>query len=183
MDSLTVLFAYFSTWVNSLHYTLGAAVIALAFVYFTRTLPIGQRIAVPAIVGVFVSVLGSGILFPASALPQLGYPLCLFALGSGCALSYLAVTNFTKRNLGWVLIIVASHLAAYCVMLASGFVSLVGGSIFGFFLAATLFCAVFSGMFTTLVRCWNPAWTPWWISGDEEGRNAFLQKFRRKKKE
>ena len=51
MDPLTILFAYISTWVNSLNYTLGAAVIALAFLYFTRTLPISQRIAVPAIVG------------------------------------------------------------------------------------------------------------------------------------
>ncbi len=182
MDPLTILFAYISTWVNSLNYTLGAAVIALAFLYFTRTLSVGQRIAIPAIVGVFVSVLGTGVLFPASALPQLGYPLCLFALGSGCAIGYLAVTTFTKRNLGWVLIIVVSHLAAYCVMLSAGFVPLVGGSVFGFFLAAMLFCTVFSGVFTVLVRCWNPAWTPWWISGDEEGRNAFLRKLRRKKK-
>ena len=126
MDPLTILFAYISTWVNSLNYTLGAAVIALAFLYFTRTLPVGQRIAIPAIVGVFVSVLGTGVLFPASALPQLGYPLCLFALGSGCAIGYLAVTTFTKRNLGWVLIIVASHLAAYCVMLSAGFVCSAG---------------------------------------------------------
>ena len=182
MDPLTILFAYISTWVNSLNYTLGAAVIALAFLYFTRTLPVGQRIAIPAITGVFVSVLGTGVLFPASALPQLGYPLCLFALGSGGAIGYLAVTTFTKRNLGWVLIIVVSHLAAYCVMLSAGFVPLVGGSVFGFFLAAMLFCTVFSGVFTVLVRCWNPAWTPWWISGDEEGRNAFLCKLRGKKK-
>lgn len=167
---------------NSLNYTLGAAVIALAFLYFTRTLSVGQRIAIPAIVGVFVSVLGTGVLFPASSLPQLGYPLCLFALGSGCAIGYLAVTTFTKRNLGWVLIIVVSHLAAYCVMLSAGFVPLVGGSVFGFFLAAMLFCTVFSRVFTVLVRCWNPAWTPWWISGDEEGRNAFLRKLRGKKK-
>lgn len=182
MDPLTVLFAYISTWVNSLNYTLGAAVIALAFIYFTRTLSLGQRIAVSAIVGVFVSVLGTGVLFPASALPQLAYPLCLFALGSGCAIGYLAVTNLTKRNLGWVLILVASHLSAYSVMISSGLIPLVGDSIFGFFLAATFFCAVLSGVFTVLVRCWNPAWTPWWISGDVEGRNAFLRKLRRKKK-
>ncbi|MDR0980734.1 MAG: hypothetical protein LBL85_02970 [Methanocalculaceae archaeon] len=182
MDPVTVLFAYFSTWVNSLNYTLGAAVIALAFVYFTRTCPTGQRIAVPAIVGLFMSVLGTGVLFPASALPQLGYPICLFALGSGCAVGYLVVTNFTKRNLGWVLILVASHLAAYCVMFSSGFVPLIGGSIFGFFLAALLFSTVFSGVLTALVLRWNPAWTPWWISGDENGRNAFLRKLRKKKK-
>ncbi|MDE2519210.1 MAG: hypothetical protein O0W93_07350 [Methanocorpusculum sp.] len=182
MDTLTVLLAYASTWVDPLNYTLGAAVIALALIYFTRTRPFPQRIAVPAILGIIVAVLGTGVLIPASALPQLGYPLCLFALGSGCAVSYLAVTNFTKRNLGWVLILVVSHLTAYCVMLSAVFVPLVGGSIFGFFLAAILFCAIISGVFTVLVRCWNPAWTPWWISGDEEGRNAFLRKIRRKKK-
>lgn len=74
MDPLTVFFAYFTTWVNTLHYTLGVTVIALAFVYFARTLPRAQRIAIPMIVGVVVSVIGTGVLIPASELPQLGYP-------------------------------------------------------------------------------------------------------------
>ena len=181
MDPLTVLFAYASTWVNTLNYTLGAAVIALAFIYFTRTLPFRQRIAAPVVTGILAAFVGTGILIPASALPQLGYPLCLFALGSGCAVSYLAVTNFTKRNLGWVLILVASHLAAFGVMLSAVFIPLVGGSILGFFLAAAFFCAIFCGILTWCVLHWNPAWTPWWISGDEEGRAAFLRKLRRKK--
>ncbi len=182
MDLLTVLFAYFSTWVNTLNYTLGAAVIALALVYFTRALPTVQRIAVSAGVGVIVSVIGTGILIPASALPQLGYPLCLFALGSGSAVGYLAVTSWTKRNLGWVLILVCSHLASYGVMISSAFVPVIGASIFGFFAVAALFSAIICCIVTWCVLHWNPAWTPWWISGDREGRNAFLRKIRRKKK-
>ena len=181
MDPLTVLFAYGATWVDTLNYTLGAAVIALAVVYFPRNFSFVQRIAAPAIVGVLVSVLGTGVVISASALPQLGYPLCLFALGSGCALSYLAVTHITNRNLGWVLILVFSHLAAYCVLLSAVFVPFVGASIFGFFVAAVLFSAVLFGVATWCVLHWNPAWTPWWISGDAEGRAAFFRKLRRKK--
>ncbi|MDV0440922.1 hypothetical protein [Methanorbis furvi] len=181
MDPLTVLFAYFSLWVNTLNYTLGAAVIALAIVYFTKSLPVVQRILIPAVIGIIVSIIGTGILIPASVLPQLGYPLCLFALGSGCAVSYLAVASLTKRNLGWILIIICSHLAAYCVMLSSAFVSLVGESIFGFFIGAAIFSAIICSIATWCVLHWNPAWTPWWISGDREGRNAFLRKIRRKK--
>ncbi|MDV0443317.1 hypothetical protein [Methanorbis rubei] len=181
MDPLTVLFAYFSLWVNTLNYTLGAAVIALAFVYFTKTLPVVQRILILAVIGAVVSIIGTGILIPASTLPWLGYPLCLFALGSGCAVSYLAVASWTKRNLGWVLIIICSHLAAYCVMVSSVSIPLFGESIFGFFIGAALFSAIICCIVTALVLRWNPAWTPWWISGDGEGRDAFLRKIRRKK--
>lgn len=181
MDPLTVLLLLFTTWVNTLHYTLGAAVIALAFVYFTRDLPRVQRIFVPLVVGAAVSFIGTGILLPASNLPQLGYPLCLFALGSGCAAAYLAVTAQTHRNLGWVLLIVCSHLAAYAVMISTGFFPLIGASIFGFFLGSILSGAVFFCIATWCVLHWNPRWTPWWVSGDRQGRNAFLRRLRRKK--
>lgn len=181
MDPLTVLFAYFTTWINTLNYTLGTAVIALAFLYFTQTRPIDQRIAIPAIVGGFVSILGTGVLFPPSTLPQLAYPICLFALGSGCTIGYLAVTNLMKHNLSWVLIIVVSDIAAYGVMLSSVFVPLVGGSYFGFFFAAILISAILSAAAVWCILHWNHRGTPWWISWDREGRDAFLRKFRRKK--
>ncbi|HJK67722.1 MAG TPA: hypothetical protein O0Y13_01430, partial [Methanocorpusculum sp.] len=61
------------------------------------------------------------------------------------------------------------------------FVPFVGASIFGFFVAAVLFSAVLFGVATWCVLHWNPAWTPWWISGDAEGRAAFFRKLRRKK--
>lgn len=181
MDTLTLLLAYFSTWVNTLNYTLGAAVIALAFVYFSRTLSAGSRILIPVATGIGVSLLGSGLLISASALPQLGYPLCLFALGSGCATAYLAVISWTKRNLGWVIILVSSHLAAYVVLMLTPYVSFAGGSIFGMFVSTIPVAAVFVGIFTWGALHWNPRWTPWWISGDEAGRHAFLQKLRRRK--
>ncbi|MDR3102076.1 MAG: hypothetical protein LBU24_02410 [Methanocalculaceae archaeon] len=156
MDPLTVLLAYFLTWVEVLKYTLGAPVIALAFVYFTRTFAVGRRIAVPVIVGAVVSIIGTGEVFLASSLPQLGYHLCLLALGSGCAISYLAVTGWTKRGLGWVMIIVCSHLAAYTVLFSLMFIPLIGKSIFGLFAASVLFCAIFCGIATWCLLHRNP---------------------------
>ena len=181
MDILTLLLAYVSTWVNTLNYTLGAAVIALAFVYFSRTLSAGFRVLIPVAAGLLVSFLGSGVLVSASVLPQLGYPLCLFALGSGCAAAYLAIISWTKRNLGWVIILVSGHLAAYAVLMLTPYVSFAGSSGFGMFVVTVPVAAVFVGIFTWCSLHWNPRWTPWWVSGDEAGRRAFLQRFRRRK--
>ena len=181
MDPLTVLFAYGATWVDTLNYTLGAAVVAPASVYFTRNFSLVPRGAAPAVGWGPVSGVGGRGCGRLARPAQLGYPLCLFALGSGCALSYLAVTHITNRNLGWVLILVFSHLAAYCVLLSAVFVPFVGASIFGFFVAAVLFSAALFGVATWCVLHWNPAWTPWWISGNAEGRAAFFRKLRRKK--
>lgn len=181
MDPLTILLTYLYSWIDTLHITIGSAIIAIAVIYAGRNVTLEKKIALPLIIGVLTAIIGSGVLIQASTLPQLYYPLMIFALGSGTAVAYITASHLTKQTLDWVVAFIGLHVSAYATVLLSGVLPFTGGSMFGIFVTGLIVSVILSFILLFCASKWNPEWTPWWISGEEEGRNAFLRKLKRKK--
>lgn len=181
MDILSILLIYISAWINTLHLTIGAAVITIAVLYFTRELTFKNRLGVSAIIGIIVAILGTGFIIPASAAPQLYYPLTILGLGAGVSLAYILISELAGKKLGWILVLIAAHFASYLLLLLAGTLPLIGESMLGVFLGVIPVAAIIFSILSWFALKWNPAWTPWWISGDAAGKNAFLKRIRRRK--